>query len=82
MHFNKCFEGVSGKRGIFHDGKLPIEPFPSRDLHSALPNGQGWMVLVLVCAVRIKTRPNCSLIASSPGPGRRPGARSAAARRL
>ena len=27
MHFNKCFEGVSGKRGIFHNGKLAIEVF-------------------------------------------------------
>ena len=27
MHFNKCFEGVSGKRGIFHNGKLAIELF-------------------------------------------------------
>ena len=27
MHFNICFEGVSGKRGIFHNGKLAIEVF-------------------------------------------------------
>ena len=27
MHLNICFEGVSGKRGIFHNGKLAIEVF-------------------------------------------------------
>ena len=27
MHFNKCFEGVSGKILIFHNGKNPIEVF-------------------------------------------------------
>ena len=27
MHFNICFKGVSGKIGIFHIEKLPIEVF-------------------------------------------------------
>ena len=27
MHFNICFKGVSGKIGIFHNEKLPIEVF-------------------------------------------------------
>ena len=27
MHFNICFKGVSGKIGIFHNEKLPIEFF-------------------------------------------------------
>ena len=27
MPFNICFEGVSGKRGIFLNGKLAIEVF-------------------------------------------------------
>ena len=27
MHFNKCFEGVSGKRELFLNGKLVIEVF-------------------------------------------------------
>ena len=27
MHLNICFEGVSGKRGIFLNGKLAIEVF-------------------------------------------------------
>ena len=33
MHFNKCFKGVSGKILIFHNGKKPIEVFPSRGRH-------------------------------------------------
>ena len=44
MHFNICFKGVSGKIGIFHNEKLPIEVFwffcLSRSWQWAGANGQ------------------------------------------